>query len=85
MTESIRRKQKVGVVVSAKMQKTVTVLVKRMASDPTYKKYMRHQKKFLAHDEKQECKIGDRVLIRECRPLSRHKCWRVDSIVERAT
>lgn len=78
-----QRKTKIGVVVNASMQKTVSVQVERMALDPHFHKYMRRRKKFLAHDEKGACSPGDKVEIQECRPLSRHKCWRVVRILER--
>ena len=73
-----------GRVTSNKMQKTVTVLIERKVKHPVYGKYLRRTSKVLAHDENNECKTGDKVAIRECRPLSRHKAWRVVSVVERA-
>lgn len=79
-----RRQEKVGVVVSAKMQKTVVVEVERLVMHPLYHKYLRRRSRFMAHDEKGECRAGDRVSIRETRPLSRHKRWIVQEIVERA-
>jgi small subunit ribosomal protein S17 len=82
--EPRRRQQKVGVVVSAKMQKTVVVEVERLVMHPLYQKYLRRRSRFMAHDEKGECRAGDRVSIRETRPMSRHKRWIVQSIVERA-
>ncbi len=78
------RKQFVGVVVSDKMDKTVVVMVERLAQHPLYKKYIKRRKKFMAHDEENACRIGDKVLIEETRPLSRHKRWRVRQILERA-
>lgn len=78
-----QKKIRVGRVVSDKAQKTVTVLIERSAPDPVFEKYVRQRKKFLAHDEKQECRIGDKVEIQECRPLSKRKCWRVTRIVEK--
>jgi len=77
------RKQRVGIVVSDKMDKTVVVLVERRLKHPIYKKYITRSKKFLAHDEKNECQIGDKVLIMETRPLSRRKRWRVVEIIEK--
>jgi len=77
------RKQRVGIVVSDKMDKTVVVLVERRLKHPIYKKYITRSKKFLAHDEKNECQIGDKVLIMEIRPLSRRKRWRVVEIIEK--
>jgi small subunit ribosomal protein S17 len=73
-----------GVVVSDKMQKTIIVRVDRKVQHPQYKKYVRHRKKFKVHDEKNECKIGDRVRIEESRPLSRDKRWRLSAVLERA-
>jgi small subunit ribosomal protein S17 len=73
----------VGIVVSDKMDKTVVVLVERLVKHPVYKKYVRRRKKFSAHDENNQCRVGDKVLIRQSRPLSRHKRWRVSRILER--
>ncbi|MEO0095610.1 MAG: 30S ribosomal protein S17 [candidate division WOR-3 bacterium] len=70
-------KTKVGVVVSDKMQKTVVVELQRFVKHPLYKKYVRKRTKIYAHDEKNECKIGDKVLIEETRPISKLKRWRV--------
>jgi len=80
-----RRQQKVGVVISNKMQKTVVVEVQRLVMHPLYQKYLRRRSRFMAHDEKNECRIGDRVSIQETRPMSRRKRWAVKSIVERAS
>ncbi|HHI96457.1 MAG TPA: 30S ribosomal protein S17 [Thermodesulfatator atlanticus] len=77
-------KQFIGTVVSDKMDKTVVVMVERLVLHPLYKKYVRRRKKFMAHDEDNACRIGDKVLIEETRPLSRHKRWRVREILERA-
>ena len=66
-----------GVVVSNKMDKTVVVRVERRVMHPIYKKFMRRSKKYKAHDENNEVQIGDVVRIRECRPLSKDKCWEV--------
>ena len=66
-----------GVVVSDKMDKTVTVKVERKVMHPIYKKFIRRSKKYAAHDEANQCKIGDVVRIRECRPLSKRKSWEV--------
>ena len=84
MKERGLRKKRVGTVVSDKMDKTVTVEVERLVSHPIYKKYIRRKAKYHAHDEKNECHVGDRVLIVECRPLSKQKRWRVKEIVRRA-
>ena len=78
-------KRKVGVVVSNAMDKSITVMVERMVLDPEFKKYVRRRNKFMAHDEKNECHKGDMVMIRECRPLSKRKRWRVESIVEKSS
>ncbi|PIR24885.1 MAG: 30S ribosomal protein S17 [Deltaproteobacteria bacterium CG_4_10_14_0_2_um_filter_43_8] len=78
------RKTKIGTVVSNKMQKSVSVEIERLTLDTRFKKYIRRKKKFLAHDENGECKIGDKVEIRESRPLSKLKRWRVIKIVEKA-
>ena len=85
MPEKRRGNAKVltGLVVSDKMDKTVVVLVERLVKHAVYQKYMRQRKKFSAHDEKNECRVGDKVLIRQSRPLSRTKRWRVSKIVER--
>ena len=80
-----RRQKKIGVVVSDKMQKTVVVEVERLVMHPMYQKYLRRRSRFMAHDEKDECHIGDRVEIRESRPLSRNKRWTVTSILERGS
>ncbi len=84
MGEGRSIKQFVGIVVSDKMDKTVVVMVERLTKHPLYKKYIKRRKKFMAHDEENACRIGDKVLIEETRPLSRHKRWRVRQILERA-
>jgi small subunit ribosomal protein S17 len=76
-----RKTAKVGVVVGKKMKKTVSVMVERQLRHPRYKKIIRRQKKYLAHDEYEKCKLGDVVRIIETRPLSRRKRWRVTEIV----
>jgi len=78
------RQNKVGVVTSNKMQKTVVVTVERQVTHPLYKRVVRRSKKFLAHDEKNQCRIGDTVRIEETRPMSARKRWRVVSIITRA-
>jgi len=80
----IRKKTLIGIVISDKMDKTVTVLVERLTQHSTYKKYIRKRKKFRAHDEQNSCRIGDKVLIVESRPLSKDKHWRVREIIEKA-
>jgi len=79
-----KRQEKVGIVTSNKMQKTVVVTVERQIIHPFYKRVVRRSKRFLAHDEKNECRPGDRVRIQETRPLSRRKRWRVVEIVTKA-
>ncbi len=78
------RQEKIGVVTSTKMEKTVVVQVERQFTHPLYKKVVRRSKRFLAHDEKKECRLGDTVRIEETRPLSRRKRWRVVGVVSRA-
>jgi small subunit ribosomal protein S17 len=78
------RKERSGVVVSDRMQKTIVVSVERTVMHPKYKKILRRRTKVKAHDEKSECHVGDRVSIVECRPLSRDKRWRVSKVLERA-
>jgi small subunit ribosomal protein S17 len=78
------RKSLVGTVTSNKMDKTVVVIVDRLVKDPRYKKYVRKRSKFKAHDEKNECRVGDQVLLVETRPLSKEKHWRVREIVRKA-
>ncbi len=78
------RKQKTGVVVSTKMDKTITVKVERRLMHPLYGKFVKRSKKFFAHDEENTCNMGDLVRIMETRPLSKMKRWRLVEIVERA-
>lgn len=78
------RKIRTGIVVSTKMNKTITVSIERQVPHPLYRKYFKKTKKFLAHDEHETAALGDKVLIMETRPLSRHKRWRLVRIVERA-
>jgi small subunit ribosomal protein S17 len=73
-----------GTVVSNKMNKTISVSVERLVKHPAYGKYVRRTTKLLAHDENNECRAGDTVAIAECRPLSRHKAWRLVRVIERA-
>jgi len=74
----------VGQVVSSKMDKTIAVLIERRVEHPLYRKYVRKSTKLLAHDENNECNEGDTVAIEECRPISRHKSWRLQRVIERA-
>jgi len=78
------RKEKIGKVVSNKMNKSIVVAVERRVKHPIYGKFMKKTTKFMAHDEKQECAIGDVVRIMECRPLSKMKRWRLVEILEKA-
>ena len=78
------RKERVGVVVSNKMDKSIVVMVERKVKHPMYGKFVKKSSKFMAHDEKNECNIGDIVRIMETRPLSKNKCWRLVEIVEKA-
>ncbi|MEN9572968.1 MAG: ribosomal protein [Verrucomicrobiota bacterium] len=82
--ERRQRKERTGEVVSSKMQKTIVVSVKRRFPHPQFKKVVTSFKKFYAHDEKSEAKVGDIVRIEETRPVSKMKCWRLVEIVERA-
>ena len=84
MEERNLRKTRVGVVSSDKMDKTVVVTVKDKIKHPLYKKIVNRTIKFKAHDEKNECKIGDKVRVMETRPLSKDKRWRLVEIMERA-
>lgn len=78
------RKERIGVVTSNKMEKSVVVSVERKVKHPKYGKFVKKTTKFVAHDEKNECNQGDTVRIMETRPLSKNKCWRLVEIVERA-
>jgi small subunit ribosomal protein S17 len=78
------RRQLIGVVVSDKMEKTITVKVERLVKHRLYQKYIKRRVQFAAHDENNSCKIGDKVMITESRPLSKTKRWRVSQIVEKA-
>ncbi|MCK5340827.1 MAG: 30S ribosomal protein S17 [Desulfobulbaceae bacterium] len=78
------RKTKVGVVVSNMMDKSIVVKTERMVRHKLYGKIIRRHTKYLAHDPENSCNVGDRVLIEECRPLSKRKRWRIRTIVEKA-
>jgi len=84
MEERGLRKTRTGVVVSNKMNKTITVAIERKVPHPIYKKYFKKTTRLMAHDEKGECTIGDKVKIMETRPLSKNKRWRLLEIVEKA-
>jgi small subunit ribosomal protein S17 len=78
------KKEFVGVVKSDKMDKTIVVVVETTTLHSLYKKYVRRMKKLKAHDETNDAKIGDRVRVVECRPISKEKCWKLAEIIERA-
>jgi small subunit ribosomal protein S17 len=84
MLERNNRKVRVGVVSSNKMQKSISVKVDRKLRHPIYGKFVTKSKKFMAHDENNDCNIGDTVKIMETRPLSKNKRWRLVEIIERA-
>ena len=88
MSEPVReqgqRKTRVGTVVSDKMEKTIVIKVERVEAHPRYSRRVKRTKRLKAHDENNECRVGDRVRVVETRPLSRDKRWRVDAIVDRA-
>ena len=79
-----RKTTKVGLVTSNSADKSVVVKVENLVMHPLYQKFVRSTSKFMAHDEENSCNEGDRVLIEECRPLSKRKRWRVRKIIERA-
>jgi small subunit ribosomal protein S17 len=79
-----RRKTRIGLVTSNKMEKSITVSVERKVKHPLYGKFLKKTTKFMAHDEKNECGIGDTVKIMETRPLIKNKCWRLVEILEKA-
>ena len=83
-TNKSRKKEFVGLVKSDKMNKTIVVAVETTTLHPLYKKYVKKIKSFKAHDEKNEAKIGDKVRVVECRPISKEKHWNLKEIVERA-
>jgi len=78
------RKTRIGIVVSDKMDKTITIAIERKVSHPIYKKYFKKTTKLMVHDEKSECRVGDKVKVMETRPLSKNKRWRMVEIVEKA-
>ncbi|WP_027420868.1 30S ribosomal protein S17 [Crocinitomix catalasitica] len=78
------RKERIGVVTSNKMEKSVVVSVERKVKHEKYGKFVKKTTKFVAHDEKNECNPGDTIRIMETRPLSKNKCWRLVEIIERA-
>lgn len=84
MSERNLRKIRLGVVTSDKMDKSITVSVQRRLSHPIYGKFVKRTKKFMAHDENNECHVGDLVRIMETRPLSKNKRWRLLEVVQKA-
>jgi small subunit ribosomal protein S17 len=84
METRTRRKERVGLVTSNKMDKSIVIKVMRRVKHPKYGKFVKKSSNFMAHDEKNECNIGDTVRIMETRPLSKNKCWRLIEILERA-
>ena len=78
-------KERIGIVISDHMQKTVVVKVENRYSHPIYSKTMIKTKKYLAHDEFEQCKMGDQVLVQECRPLSRRKRWKLIKIISQSS
>jgi small subunit ribosomal protein S17 len=84
MSQRNIRKQRVGVVTSNSMQKSITVTVERRLRHPIYGKFVKKSTKFMAHDEENTCNVGDTVKIMETRPLSKNKNWRLVEVVERA-
>ncbi|MCP4552250.1 MAG: 30S ribosomal protein S17 [Bacteroidetes bacterium] len=78
------RKERIGLVVSDKMDKSIIVEIERKVKHPIYGKFVKKTSKFSAHDEKNDCGIGDTVRIMETKPLSKNKCWRLIEIIERA-
>jgi small subunit ribosomal protein S17 len=83
MEKKMRLKTMVGKVVSDKMDKTVVISTERMVLHPVYHKYVKLRKKFKAHDEKNECAVGDKVLIVETSPISKEKRWKIKQIIEK--
>ncbi|MDA1336890.1 MAG: 30S ribosomal protein S17 [Bacteroidetes bacterium] len=83
-TERNLRKERIGVVTSNAMTKSITVTVERKEKHPKYGKFVKKTSKFMAHDEAETCNIGDTVRIMETRPLSKRKCWRLVEVIERA-
>lgn len=79
-----QRKTRVGIVASDAMEKTVVVTIERRFMHPKYKKFVKSQKRYKVHDEHNACRVGDKVLIEECRPLSKQKRWRLKRIIEKA-
>jgi small subunit ribosomal protein S17 len=84
MEERNLRKERIGIVVSNKMDKSIVVAIRRKVKHPIYGKFVNKTKKLMAHDEENACNVGDKVRIMEARPMSKNKAWRVIEIIERA-
>ena len=84
MEERALRKERIGIVTSTKMDKSIVVSVERREKHPKYGKFIKKTKKFMAHDDKNECGVGDTVRIMETRPLSKLKRWRMVEVIEKA-
>ena len=84
MADVRHQKEQVGVVLSNKMEKSAVVEVTRLLQHPVYRKVVRIRKKYVVHDEKKACKVGDKVRIRSTRPISKAKCWRVVEVLTSA-
>ncbi len=82
--ENKNTKVVIGQVVTNGMEKSITVKIERQVIHPLYKKYVKRSTKLMAHDENNECNLGDTVAIEACRPLSKRKCWRLQKVVEKA-
>ncbi len=78
-------KQQMGIVINNKMQKTIVVKIENRYRHPIYSKTLIKTKKYLAHDEFEQCNIGDQVLVQECRPLSKRKCWKLVKIISKSS
>ena len=78
------RKERVGLVMSNNMDKSIVISVERKVKHPMYGKFVKMTTKFMAHDEKNDCNVGDKVKIMETKPMSKNKCWRLVEIIERA-
>ena len=77
------RKEKIGIVVSNKMERSIVVEVERKVKHPKYGKFVKKSSRFMAHDDQNECREGDKVKIAETRPLSKNKCWRLVEVIEK--
>jgi|TARA_B110000495_G_C22968936_1_gene568515 small subunit ribosomal protein S17 len=84
MIDRKERKAKIGLVSSNSMDKSIVVTVERRVQHPMYGKFVKKSSKFIAHDEKNTCNVGDKVSIMETRPISKNKCWRLIKIIEKA-